>query len=50
MKITEKRPTLKDMGYRPSEKFRDVLGKLFKMKLDAKSQAGKMRFTIYDII
>jgi hypothetical protein len=36
MKITEKRPTLKDMGYRPSEKFRDVLGKLFEMKLDGK--------------
>ncbi|MBA7476259.1 MAG: hypothetical protein GH148_10385 [Clostridia bacterium] len=50
MKITEKRPTLKDMGYRPSEKFRDVLGKLFEMKLDAKSQAGKMKFTTYDII
>jgi len=28
--------TLKDMGYRPSEKFRDVLGKLFEMKLDGK--------------
>jgi len=36
MKITEKRPTLKDMGYRPSDKFRDVLGKLFEMKLDGK--------------
>ena len=28
--------TLKDMGYKPSEKFRDVLGKLFEMKLDGK--------------
>ena len=28
--------TLKDMGYRPSEKFRDVLAKLFEMKLDGK--------------
>jgi len=36
MKIEEKRPTLKDMGYRPSDKFRDVLGKLFEMKLDGK--------------
>ncbi|GAG59200.1 unnamed protein product, partial [marine sediment metagenome] len=28
--------TLKDMGYRPSEKFRDVPGKLFEMKLNGK--------------
>jgi hypothetical protein len=28
--------TLKDMGYRPSDKFRDVPGKLFIMKLDGK--------------
>ncbi len=28
--------TLKDMGYKPSEKFRDVLERLFKMKLDGK--------------
>jgi len=28
--------TLKDMGYKPSEKFRDVLDKLFKMKLDGR--------------
>ncbi|MDP3012207.1 MAG: CBS domain-containing protein [Candidatus Hydromicrobium sp.] len=28
--------TLKDMGYKPSDKFRDVLGKLFEMKLDGK--------------
>ncbi|MDD5622173.1 MAG: CBS domain-containing protein [Actinomycetota bacterium] len=28
--------TLKDMGYRPSEKYRSVLAKLFEMKLDGK--------------
>jgi tRNA nucleotidyltransferase (CCA-adding enzyme) len=28
--------TLKDMGYKPSEKFKDVLEKLFKMKLDGR--------------
>ncbi len=28
--------TLKDMGYKPSDKFKDVLGKLFEMKLDGK--------------
>ena len=28
--------TLKDMGYKPSDKFRDVPGKLFEMKLDGK--------------
>jgi len=28
--------TLKDMGYKPSEKFGDVLEKLFKMKLDGR--------------
>ena len=33
--------TLKDMGYEPSEKFRDVLEKLFKMKLDGKITSKK---------
>ena len=28
--------TLKDMGYRPSEKFRSVLSQLFEMKLNGK--------------
>jgi tRNA nucleotidyltransferase (CCA-adding enzyme) len=33
--------TLKDMGYKPSEKFGDVLKKLFKMKLDGKIASKK---------
>ena len=33
--------TLKDMGYKPSEKFRNVLEKLFKMKLDGKITSKK---------
>lgn len=33
--------TLKDMGYKPSEKFKDVLEKLFKMKLDGKIKGRK---------
>ncbi len=33
--------TLKDMGYKPSEKFGDVLKKLFKMKLDGKIAGRK---------
>jgi len=31
--------TLKEMGYKPSEKFRVVLGKLFEMKLDGKVES-----------
>ncbi|MFA5014874.1 MAG: CBS domain-containing protein [Actinomycetota bacterium] len=31
--------TLKNMGYRPSEKFRSVLAKLFEMKLDGKTSS-----------
>ncbi len=33
--------TLKDMGYRPSEKFRSVLSQLFEMKLDGKVSSRK---------
>ena len=33
--------TLKDMGYRPSEKFKSVLAQLFEMKLDGKVSSRK---------
>ncbi len=36
--------TLKDMGYRPSEKFKDVLGKLFEMKLDGRISSREDEF------